>query len=189
MLESVYSDSETINKRFGQMSSLLKVYAPCGQCPSCRVSEIDLPRFSAPYPANRMNSFALVSEQSSIQDFYIRTSNRIHLEVECRDSEITECLELISKQFEIHLIDLRLKPDNGEIGVWNDYSTEMLMCTPLQSIVIIHSGEIQSQDLNLISKRIYLNSSTPVILLGPKIGDLNTMYQIVFETFKFWMTK
>ena len=189
MLESVYSDSETINKRFGQMSSLLKVYAPCGQCPSCRVSEIDLPRFSAPYPANRMNSFALVSEQSSIQDFYIRTSNRIHLEVECRDSEITECLELISKQFEIHLIDLRLKPDNGEIGVWNDYSTEMLMCTPLQSIVIIHNGDIQSQVLNLIAQRIYLNGSVPVIFLGPKIANSNTMYQTVFETFKFWMTK
>ena len=189
MLESVYSDSEAMSQRFDQMSSFLKVYAPCGQCPNCRVSKNDLPNFSVPYPVNRLNSFALVSEQNSILDFHVRTLNRIHLEVECRDSEITECLELISKQFEFHQIDLRLKPDNAEFGVWNDYSTEMLMCTPLQSTVIIHDGEIQSQVLNLISKRIYLNSSVPVIFLGPRIGTSNTMYQTVFETFKFWITK
>ena len=191
MLESVYSDSEAMNQRFGQMSSLLKVYAPCGQCPSCRVSKNDLPKFTVPYPVNSLNSFAQVSEQSSIQDFSARTSDRIHLEVECRDSEITECLELISKQFKVHQIDVRLKPGNEEFGVWNDHSTEMLMCTPLQSIVIIHSGDIPGQVLKLISQRIYLNSSVPVIFLGPRtrIDTSNMLYRTVFETFKFWITK
>jgi len=186
MLESVYCDSELMEKKFGKMSSFLKVYAPCGQCPSCRLEGINSQEVDTPSPINILNPSLHISERSSLQKLLNETSDRIHMAIGCAEFEINECLQFINSQMTYYQIDLRIASEGPRIGTWFNSTLEFLMCTPLQPVVIVHDGVIDDRTLDLISRRIYLDPNMSIILIGPNIM-LDGFHPIKFETFRLWV--
>jgi ATP-dependent DNA helicase RecQ len=192
LLETVYMDSEELASRFGKMSSSLRMYAPCGNCPNCRTNEIGNQRTIPPAPINRMMSRNLILDQELISIFEKHTKNHLQIEVECENAEGEECMELIRKFMRFHLIDLRQEPQEMEHGVWSDDNLDLLACSPLHPTVVLHDGNLSSKTFQQINRRIYLGKQkekvkVPMFLLGPKSGYQDNFYMVKFDTFKHWL--
>jgi hypothetical protein len=186
MLESVYADSEVVLRKFGQIATFLKVYAPCGQCPSCRKHDVKRPSFTAPVPVNRMSVYRTPSELDSLSEFAARIKGNVHLAVSCENSEINECLQLIKSHIDFHLVDGRIDVEKQVLGKWNDSLIDFVISSPILPTIIIHDGNITQRVVDTVSRRTYLSAATPILLVGPRSTAPSGFYQVSLDTLKMW---
>jgi hypothetical protein len=186
MLESIYSDSDKASTRFGRMAEFLKLYSPCGQCPSCRRQKIGLPSNSPPTPLNQLRPYRSRDELSSLNEFIEKIKGHVNLIISCKNSEISECLQIIKSQIDFHVVDTRRESDEMSYGVWNDSRLDIVECSPVLPTVLVHDGHLSRESLEFVNRRVYLDAANPVFLVGSNCPAPSGFYPVSLDIFKMW---
>ncbi len=188
LLESVYTDSRSIHRRFGIGSDTLTVRANCGKCPTCRSDQIKRNSEPAVYPAVLWPAYSSDNERRTVRNAAVKISKERLIVINCNDSEISECLQIISHHGAIHIVDTRSTIGNDEnLGTWLDSEIQFLMSTPVMTLVILHEGKLPEELMGELPLRMAVNHEITIYLVGSKFNAIPfpKYEQFSFESFKY----